>query len=553
MPLARHLVGTRLLSEPELARAERYAADNGLSLVNAVRQLGLIDARGLAHAIATCHRLPLLAEVAWPRSLSFAGELSTAYLRANSLLPLAEAEDGTLVVAVGDPSNAKAIEALRLATGRPLQLGVAAADEIEAAIDQLGAPAEAEAPHQPGFTGEDVANLRDLALGAPVVKIVNQLLVEAVRTRASDIHIEPARNRLIVRMRTDGMLREVRPPPFELASAIVSRVKILSGLDIAERRLPQDGRARIRVEGRQLDLRIATVSTINGEAVAIRILENAQRTLDLAQLGYDVGKQELLRRHLAAPHGLILVTGPTGSGKTTTLAAALTILNEPTRKILTIEDPVEYRIDGINQVQVKPEIGVTFAHALRSFLRSDPDAIMVGELRDTETARVAVQAALTGHIVLSTLHTNSAPGAVTRLIDMGVDGYLVASCLRLVIAQRLVRTLCQGCRKPVTAPLPLPREAIVQAGLDPDRAIEHWSAVGCERCFGTGYVGRTGIVEIMQLDEETARLIRPEVTTAELAAAAARAGMRSMAADGVAKCAAGITTPDEVRRVAVDI
>ncbi len=249
---------------------------------------------------------------------------------------------------------------------------------------------------------------------------------------------------------------------------------------------------------------------------------------------------------------MILVTGPTGSGKTTTLAAALTILNEPSRKILTIEDPVEYQIDGINQIQVKPEIGVTFAHTLRAFLRSDPDVIMVGELRDSETARIAVQAALTGHLVLSTLHTNSAPGAVTRLLDMEVDGYLLASCLRCVIGQRLVRMLCKSCRRQIEAPIELPADVLKSAGLQPGRPHKHWQAVGCDRCFNTGFLGRTGILELLQLDDEVQRLIKPGVATRDIVAAAAAKGMRSMATDGLQKCIAGVTTPDEVRRVALE-
>ena len=385
-----------------------------------------------------------------------------------------------------------------------------------------------------------------------MIRIVNQLFVDALHTRATDIHIEPSRNRLIVRLRIDGMLREIRSPPIDLARAIVSRIKIISGLDIAERRLPQDGRARVRIDGRQLDLRIATVPTVNGESVAIRLLENAQRALDLKQLGFDEDGQATIRRHIAASYGLVLVTGPTGSGKTTTLAAALNILNEPKRKILTIEDPVEYQIDGINQIHVKPEIGVTFAHMLRSFLRNDPDVIMVGELRDTETARIAVQAALTGHLVMSTLHTNSAAGAITRLLDMGVESFMLASCLRCVIGQRLVRQLCPTCRQQVEEPIALPAEILQQAGIEAGKPTLHWRAVGCDRCFNTGFAGRTGIVELLQLDESIQRLVRPGVTTTEIAAAGLRGGLVAMAVDGVRKCLAGITTPDEVRRVALE-
>jgi general secretion pathway protein E len=351
-------------------------------------------------------------------------------------------------------------------------------------------------------------------------------------------------------LRIDGMLTESRTVPAHLARAVVSRVKILSGLDIAERRLPQDGRARIKVDARTLDLRVATMPTIHGEAVAIRLLENLQRVLDLSKLGFPEDEEAILRRHLAAPHGLMLVTGPTGSGKTTTLAAALTLLNEPHRKILTVEDPIEYQIEGINQTQVKPDIGMSFASALRHLLRHDPDVIMVGEMRDTETAQIAVHAALTGHLVLSTLHTNSAAGAVTRLLDMGVDGYLLASCLSCVIGQRLVRVLCRSCREAAVEPLDFPPELLERAGLQ--REAAHWRAHGCDRCGGTGFLGRTCIVEVLQINDELRRLMRRDIMAGQVEEAAVRAGMSTMALDGLHKVRAGITTPDEVRRVTIE-
>jgi general secretion pathway protein E len=335
-----------------------------------------------------------------------------------------------------------------------------------------------------------------------------------------------------------------------MARAVVSRVKILSGLDIAERRLPQDGRARIKIEARNIDLRIATMPTIHGEAVAVRLLENMQRVLDLSKLGFPSAAEATLRRHLSAPHGLMLVTGPTGSGKTTTLATALTLLNEPHRKILTIEDPIEYQIEGINQTQVRPDIGMGFANALRHLLRHDPDVIMVGEMRDTETAQIAVHAALTGHLVLSTLHTNSAAGAVTRLLDMGVDGYLLASCLTCIIGQRLVRVLCRNCREATVGPLDFPGELLQRDGVERDAA--HWRPRGCERCGGSGFLGRTSIVEVLEINDEIRRLMRRDVMTREVEDAAVRAGMSTMALDGIRKCRAGVTTPDEVRRVTVE-
>ena len=429
---------------------------------------------------------------------------------------------------------------------------VAPAEDIDAALDRFQPAEEAAVAEVPAAaeSDDDVEHLKDLALGAPVVRLVNQLLLDGLNARATDIHIEPFRGRLNIRFRIDGLLTESRSVPAHMARAVVSRVKILSGLDIAERRLPQDGRARIKIEARNIDLRIATMPTIHGESVAVRLLENMQRVLDLSKLGFPGAAEAIVRRHLSAPHGLMLVTGPTGSGKTTTLATALTLLNEPHRKILTIEDPIEYQIEGINQTQVRPDIGMGFANALRHLLRHDPDVIMVGEMRDTETAQIAVHAALTGHLVLSTLHTNSAAGAVTRLLDMGVDGYLLASCLTCVIGQRLVRVLCRNCREATAGPLDFPGELLQRAGLERD--VAHWQPHGCERCGGSGFLGRTSIVEVLEVNDEIRRLMRRDVMTREVEDAAVRAGMSTMALDGIRKCRAGLSTPDEVRRVTVE-
>ncbi len=557
MSFGRHLLELGMLESSDLERTQRHAEQSGVSLIVALRQLGIAESRDVAAAASQFYGVPLMSDEGWPTSLTFVGDISRSYLRAQKVVPLRILPDERLGLAVSDPENAMAIDAVRLATGRNPSLFVASLDDIEAALDRLTTgevlPEDEIVESTSGDLTDDVEQLKDLALGAPVVRIVNKLLMDGLHTRATDIHIEPTAKRLLVRLRIDGVLREIRSPPRELGRAIISRIKILSGLDIAERRLPQDGRARIQVEGRSIDLRVATLQTVNGEAAAIRLLDNTQRALELSQLGFDQTAEAVLRRYLGAPHGLVLVTGPTGSGKTTTLAAALNILNQPTRKILTIEDPVEYQIDGINQIQLKPEIGITFSHALRAFLRHDPDVIMVGELRDTETARMAVQAALTGHLVLSTLHTNSAPGAVTRLLDMGVDGYLLASCLRCVIAQRLVRTLCQHCRKPVTSPIDLPGNALAGAGLVSGKPIGHWQAGGCERCFQSGFSGRTSVIEIVQFPDEVVSLIKPGVSTQAIAEAAMKSGSRPMIIDGIDKCLKGITTPEEVRRATLEV
>ena len=546
------LIEQGLITADDLEKAREACAETGERLLNAVRRLGIVTGGDLARVVADYYALPTVRDGDWPKTSVLAEVLSPRYLREQKMLPLS-ANDQDVVLAAADPGDTASIDAIRLAAGRNLELRVAAAEDIVAAIDRLKlvdeAPARAEGAAG-GDGDEDIEHLKDLALGAPVVQFVNQLLLDGLYARATDIHIEPFRGRLNIRLRIDGMLAETRSAPAHLARAIVSRVKILSGLDIAERRLPQDGRARIKIEARTVDLRVATMPTVHGESVAIRLLENVQRDLDLAKLGFSEKDERALRRHLAAPHGLMLVTGPTGSGKTTTLAAALRILNEPHRKILTIEDPIEYQIDGVNQTQARPEIGIGFANALRHFLRHDPDVIMVGEMRDAETARIAVHAALTGHLVLSTLHTNSAPGAITRLLDMGVDGYLLASCLSCVVGQRLVRVLCKNCRQRAVGAIDFPAELLRSEGLRHD--VAHWRPSGCDRCHGSGFLGRTSIVELLEVDDSVRQLMRPDVLIGQIAEAATRAGMTSMAQDGLRKCCEGITTADEVRRVTLE-
>jgi general secretion pathway protein E len=540
-----------LITQAELGKVRQVCSETGERLVTIIRRLGIVSGADLARAVAAYYRLPTVRESDWPKASVLADVLSPRYLREHKVLPLS-ADDRCVVLAAADPGHADAISAIRLAAGRDIELRVAPAEDIDAAIDRFqpaddSTVADAAAGAE---SDEDVEHLKDLALGAPVIRLVNQLLLDGLNARATDIHIEPFRGRLNIRFRIDGMLTETRSVPAHMARAVVSRIKILSGLDIAERRLPQDGRARIKVEARNLDLRIATMPTVHGEAVAIRLLENMQRVLDLTKLGFSAEEEAVLRKRLAAPHGLMLVTGPTGSGKTTTLAAALTILNEPHRKILTIEDPIEYQIEGINQTQVRPDIGMSFANALRHLLRHDPDVIMVGEMRDTETAQIAVHAALTGHLVLSTLHTNSAAGAVTRLLDMGVDGYLLASCLTCVIGQRLVRVLCRSCREAAVGPVGFPPEMLQRAGLSAN--VPHWRPRGCERCGGSGFLGRTGIVEVLEIDDQIRRLMRRDVVVGEVEAAAVRSGMSTMALDGLRKVCAGVTTAEEVRRVTLD-
>jgi general secretion pathway protein E len=429
---------------------------------------------------------------------------------------------------------------------------VASVDDLTVALNQrLGdedAAAEgAERTHEP--REDDIESLRDLASGAPVVRAVNDLLEKAVELRASDIHIEPFQTALVVRMRIDGLLRPVAAPAGVLPQAVISRIKIIASLNIAERRLPQDGAARLRAGRADVDIRVAIMPTQHGESAVIRILPKDRGLLVVEKLGFSASDDTTLRRLLKLPHGMIVITGPTGSGKTTTLATILSILNEPVRKILTIEDPVEYEIPGVNQSQIKPAIGLTFAAALRSFVRQDPDVIMVGEVRDSETAHVAVHAALTGHLVLTTLHTETAAAAVPRLLDLGVEGYLLRSTLRAVIAQRLVRQLCERCKAPktlTTADL-IEDPRLGTFGFQVGETIQQ--PCGCERCGGIGYRGRLGVFEILELSSELRQLIGEKTDGSELDETAIRAGMTTMLDDGIAKCRAGLTSLAEILRV----
>jgi len=393
----------------------------------------------------------------------------------------------------------------------------------------------------------DVQQLKDLASEAPVIRLVSLLITNALSARASDIHIEPFESRLVVRYRIDGVLHEIETPPRRLSAAVISRVKILANLDIAERRLPQDGRIRLRVQGKEIDLRVSTVPTMHGESVVMRILDKGGVALDFHKLGFLDDTLKRFMQALRQPNGILLVTGPTGSGKTTTLYTALDELNKPDVKILTVEDPVEYQMPGINQIQVKPQIDLTFANALRSIVRQDPDVIMIGEIRDLETAQIAVQSALTGHLVLSTVHTNDAPSTMNRLLDMGVEDYLLTSTVVGIEGQRLVRTLCTHCKEPYTA---LP-EMVEHAGIArfaKGGPVTLWHAKGCSHCANTGYTGRVSIIEVMPMTDTIRSMVMKHATATELKAEAMREGMLTMYEDGLRKAVAGVTTVEEVLR-----
>jgi general secretion pathway protein E len=477
---------------------------------------------------------------------------SARFLRESSVFPF-RADQGRFGLAVSDPTDAAAIRAVEIVCGDAVEVAVASFDDISTVLERQF---DERSPNtvdvdEPKLRSrdDDIDNLRDLASGAPVVRAVNDLLERAVELRASDIHIEPFRTGLVVRMRVDGMLRAVPAPANAPPQAVISRIKILASLNIAERRLPQDGAARARIGRSEIDIRVATMPTQHGESAVIRLLPRDRGLLELSKVGLGNRDQSSARRLLALPHGLIVITGPTGSGKTTTLATMLGILNEPTRKILTIEDPVEYEIPGINQSQVKPSIGLTFATAMRAFVRQDPDVIMVGEIRDAETANIAVHAALTGHLVLTTLHTETAAAAVPRLLDLGVEGFLLQSTLRAVIAQRLVRVLCDGCKRMHTLSgddlAADPRYRVL--GFAAGETV--YQADGCERCSGIGYRGRAGVFELLEMTDEVRPFVGAKADSLAIDRAAIHAGMTTMIDDAVVKCRAGITTVSEVLRV----
>jgi general secretion pathway protein E len=536
-----------LISEEQAAHLGRLATAGQDTAVRLLLRQGSMDQQVLAFELARIFDLPMASR--WPSGRVLADAVSLRFMRERHVLPVA-AEGGVLSVIVSDPSDDATLSALRLATGMDLSLSVATDNQILSAIERLDdARAGGGAAAGPAAGVEDAEALKDLALDAPVIDLVNRLFREASAARATDLHIEPARGEVVVRQRVDGLLEERERLSPDLGRAAVSRLKILTNLNIAEKRLPQDGRARLKIAERDYDIRVATMPTIHGESIAIRFLSANTQAPEITRLGLSDADLARLRHEISHAHGMIAVTGPTGSGKTTTLAAALGVLNDPRRKIVTIEDPVEYQIRGVNQIQVHPEIGLTFARSLRSLLRFDPDIMMVGEMRDAETASIAVNAALTGHLVLTTLHTNSAAGAIVRLLDLGVQAYLIASTLRCVVAQRLVRKLCTHCRVPYDAPLDLLiqfPEAVVTAG---EAGVRLYKPGGCTYCGGTGFAGRAAIFEVLAIDDELRRLIKPGVSADVLVDAARRAGVSSMMADGFRKCREGLTTVEELGRV----
>ncbi len=546
------------LEQAALDRAMRVRAAHDDRLYQILPKLGLVSEADMAEALAERLGLPLIRDKDFPMTPILEDALGPRFLKEVGVLPLAE-EDGGLALAMVDPMNTYALDAVRLIAGLEIHPRVALPAEIENAIDRLyGKVGEAEAGIEEvseiGDSGieQDVERLKDLASEAPVIRLVNQMIARAVEQRASDIHIEPFEASLRVRYRIDGVLRDVEAPPNRFRAAIVSRVKIMAKLNIAERRLPQDGRIKLAIRGTPIDLRVATIPTMHGEGVVLRVLDRTGVKLNFEALGLGGTALETYLSILERPHGIVLVTGPTGSGKTTTLYTSLVRLNRPDKKILTVEDPIEYQLDGINQIQVKPGIGLSFANVLRSILRQDPDTVMIGEIRDVETAEIAIQAALTGHLVLSTLHTNDAAGTITRLLDMGVEDYLLTSTLNGVTAQRLVRRLCPQCRTKA----PAMAELVAQLGLERyvagGQEIQLYHPKGCEHCNETGYFGRNSLTEVLVVTDEIRRLILKRAEAQELHRAAVTEGMRTMYDDGMSKALDGVTTVEEVLRVTRD-
>jgi general secretion pathway protein E len=554
---AERLIERQLISGEEIERVKKLQDEQQAPLTRLIVELGFLSEEDLLPVLRDHFDLPVMSLRDVPNTplpIQLPSNVGD-FFRLARFVPV-KLEGRDLIVATTDPLDLSRLHALELAAGMRVKPVLAREKEIAARIEAVygsnySADGAQEAMAQPleGIgEDEDVAHLRDMASEVPVIRLVNQMLIRALESRASDVHIEPFENQLKVRYRIDGILHEVESPPRQLKAAVISRLKILAQLNIAERRLPQDGRIKTRLAGKDVDLRIATVPTLYGESVVIRLLERGQIFTDLDTLGFPPVLLTLFNEMIRKPHGMILVTGPTGSGKTTTLYGALQKINDPGKKIITIEDPVEYQLSGVNQIHVKPQIGLTFANGLRSIVRQDPDVIMVGEIRDAETAEIAVQAALTGHLVFSTLHTNDAAGAISRLLEMGVQDYLLSSSLLGVLAQRLVRRLCPKCRKevPFTGLDGMPPELEFANG-DALRTV--WEAVGCDACSGTGYLGRVGIYELLPVTSEICKVIVQRADAGVIRNLAVQQGMRLLREDGWEKVRQGVTTLAEVLRV----
>jgi type IV pilus assembly protein PilB len=514
---------------------------------------GLIDGDQLSRAMAERYGLDHVDLNTYQVDMGAANMINVQTARRYRAVPVGFVDENTMLLAMADPANVLAIDDVQMMTGLNCKVAVAAEVDIEALIGRLNtletsvAEAVSEDEEEDELTGAEITEMRESADDAPVIKLVYSILGQAVAEGASDIHFEPEDREMRVRFRVDGVLYEAARVPKRMVSGVVSRVKIMSDLDIAEKRVPQDGRVGLTVEGRKVDMRVVTMPTQRGEGATIRILDKDKALLSLDDLGMDGEQRDRFERAIRQPYGAVLVTGPTGSGKSTSLYSALQLINDVGKNIITIEDPVEYQLEGVKQMGVNRRAGLTFASGLRSVLRADPDVIMVGEIRDAETARIGIEAALTGHLVLSTLHTNDAPGAITRLSKMGIEAFLTASAVDCVVAQRLARTLCTNCKRRTVLAQPALEAAGFRVGAD----VEAYDPVGCARCNGTGYKGRVGLYSVMTMSERIKEMTVGGAPHAEISAAAHEEGMLTLREDGLYKVRSGVTSIEEVARVSV--
>jgi type IV pilus assembly protein PilB len=549
--LGQILIELGFITSEQLETALEEHRKTPKSLGRVLIDLGMIKEADLVRALAEQVGLEFVDLNEFPIDATSTVLLPEALSRRYRAIPIGERE-GRLLVAMSDPANVYALDDIRTITGRDVQPVVATANDVEEAIQKfsgMDSQVEAMASIAAESVDETTADLEEALEDAPIVKLVNAIMTQAVGDRASDVHLEPAEHNVRIRFRVDGVLHEPMPPaPKSIQGGLISRLKVMADLNIAERRVPQDGRISMKVGGRALDLRVATLPTVHGEKVVIRVLDKSNALLRLEDLGFLENAYDRFSESFRKPYGAILVTGPTGSGKSTTMYSTLNILNEESKNIITVEDPVEYRLAGVNQMQVNPKAGLTFASALRSILRADPDIVLIGEIRDKETATIAIEAALTGHLVLSSLHTNDAPSAISRLVEMDVETFLVASAIDAVVAQRLARKLCERCRVVYQ-----PEQAELEAAGFPEwlwpEIPQLFKAQGCPACSNTGYRGRIGLYEVMQMSEEIERLTVERASADAIRNVAVQQGMMTLRDDGLEKARMGITTLDEVARV----
>lgn len=552
------LVKRGLITSAQLTKALEEQGTNGAALSAVLVKLAFINETDLAACLQKEYRLSLVDPSAMELSTEVLRLIPATLVERHHLLPI-NLSGSSLTVAMSDPSNLVAINEVKFLTGYDVKVAVACVSSIAAAIQQHyeeGADYDEVLTELGGEELEvidraeeiDLKELERATEDAPVVRLVNAILANAIKRRASDIHLEPYERMFRVRLRVDGVLEEIMRPPLKLKNAITSRVKIMAALDIAERRLPQDGRIKLKLDrGQEMDFRVSVLPTLFGEKIVLRLLDKSNLQLDMTKLGFEEGPLKDFKDAISKPYGMVLVTGPTGSGKTTTLYSALSELNKIGSNISTAEDPVEFNLVGINQVQIHEEIGFSFANALRAFLRQDPDIIMVGEVRDFETAEIAIKAALTGHLVLSTLHTNDAPSTINRLLNMGVEPFLVASSVNLILAQRLARVICGNCR----APVELPPQALIDIGVSRDEVgtFTCFQGVGCVQCNGTGFRGRVALYEVMPMSEELRDLVLNGASASEIKRCAVNLGMKTLRQSGIRKLKEAVTTVGEVVRV----